>query len=76
MEHSLTFSASKHKKRCAIQLMVGKENQMHCYATVGRGSQDHKEKIPGGLSQQTMMGPMKGLNVTIGSRNRVVKYEN
>jgi hypothetical protein len=39
--------------------MVGKENQMHHYATVGRGSQDYKEQIPGGLSQQTMMGPTK-----------------
>jgi hypothetical protein len=27
--------------------MVGKENQMHRYATVGRGSQDYKEQIPG-----------------------------
>ncbi len=44
--------------------MVGKENQTHRYATVGHGPQDHKEQIPGGLSQQTMTGPTKGLNVT------------
>jgi hypothetical protein len=43
--------------------MVGKENQMPCYATVGCGSQDHKEQIPGGLSQQTMTGPTKGLRL-------------
>jgi hypothetical protein len=49
------------------------ENQTHPYATVSRGSQDHKEQIPGGLSQQTMMGHTKGLNVTTGSRNRVAK---
>ena len=67
----LSFQAQE--KRCAIWLMVGKENQMHCYATVGRGSQDYKEQIPGGLSQQTMMGPMKGLNVTTGLQNRVAK---
>jgi hypothetical protein len=73
MEHSLTFSASTHKKRCAIRLMVEKENQMHHYATVGCGPQDHKEQIPWGLSQQTMTGPMKGLNVTTGSQNRVAK---
>ena len=53
--------------------MVGKENQMHRYATVGRGSQNHKEQIPGGLSQQTMTGPTKGLNVTTGLQNRVAK---
>jgi hypothetical protein len=47
--------------------MVGKENQMHRYTTVGRGSQDHKEQIPGGMRQQTMTGPMKGLNVTTSS---------
>jgi hypothetical protein len=46
---------------------------MHRYATVGRGPQDHKEQIPRGLSQQTMMGPTKGLNVTTGSQNRVAK---
>jgi hypothetical protein len=53
--------------------MMGKENQTHCYATVGRGSQDNKEQIPGGLSQQTMTGPAKGLNVTTSSQNRVAK---
>jgi hypothetical protein len=53
--------------------MVGKENQTHRYATVGRGSQDYKEQIPGGLSQQTMTGPTKGLNATTGLRNRVAK---
>jgi hypothetical protein len=73
MEHSLTFSASKHKKRWLIRLMVGKENQTHHYATVGHGSHNHKDQILGGLSQQTMMGPMKDLNVTTGLRNRVAK---
>jgi hypothetical protein len=53
--------------------MVGKENQTHRYATVGRGSQDHKEQISGGLSQQTMTGSTKGLNVTTGLRNQVAK---
>ena len=56
--------------------MVGEENQMHRYATVSRGSQDHKEQIPGGLSQQTMTGPTKGLNVTTGVQNQVAKIEN
>jgi hypothetical protein len=54
--------------------MVGKENQMHHYATVGCGLQDHKEQIPWDLSQQTMTGPTKGLNVTTGLPNRVAKY--
>jgi hypothetical protein len=44
--------------------MVGKENLTHRYATLGHGPQDHKEQIPRGLSQQTMTGPTKGLNVT------------
>jgi hypothetical protein len=56
--------------------MVGKENQIHRYATEGRGSQDYKEQIPRGLSQQTMMGPTKGLNVTTGAQNQVAKIEN
>jgi len=60
------LSFQPQEKRCAIRLTVGKENQTHRYATVGHGSQDYKEQIPWGLSQQTMMGPTKGLNVTTG----------
>jgi hypothetical protein len=56
--------------------MVGKENQMHRYATEGHGSQDYKEQIPGGLSQQTMTGPTIGLNVTTDVQNQVTKIEN
>jgi hypothetical protein len=56
--------------------MVGKENQMHHYATVDRGPQDHKEQILGGLSQQTITDPTKGLNVTTGVQNQVAKIEN
>jgi hypothetical protein len=67
----LSFQAQE--KRCAIQLIVGKDIQMHRYTTVDRGSQDHKEQIPGGLSQQTMMGPMKGLNETTGLWNWIAK---
>jgi hypothetical protein len=47
--------------------MVGKENQMHRDATIGPGSLAYKEQIPEGLSQQTMMGPTKGLNVITGA---------
>ncbi len=46
--------------------MVGKENQMLHDATIGPRSQAYKEQIPKGLSQQTMTGPMKGLDVTTG----------
>jgi hypothetical protein len=53
--------------------MVGKQNQTHRYTTVGGGSQDFKEQIPEGLSQQTMTGPTKGLNVTTGLQNQVAK---
>jgi hypothetical protein len=57
--------------------MVDKENQMHRDATIGPGSQAYKEQIPKGLSQQTMMGPTKGLDVTTSARNQVAKiYEN
>ncbi len=44
--------ASKHKKRCTIWLMIGKENQMHHDATMPRSQDYGKEKIPKGLSQQ------------------------
>jgi hypothetical protein len=38
------------------------------------GLQDYgKEKIPEGLSQQTMTGPTKGLNVTTGLQNQAAK---
>ncbi len=56
--------------------MVGKENQMHLYATEGCGSQDYKEQIPGGLSQQIMTGPTTGLNGTTGAQNQVAKIKN
>jgi hypothetical protein len=49
--------------------MVGKENQMHRDATIGPRSQDYKEQIPKGLSQKTMMGPTKALDVTNGAQN-------
>jgi hypothetical protein len=49
--------------------MVGKENQMYCDATIGPGSQAYKEQIPEGLSQQTMTGPTKGLDVTTSAQN-------
>jgi hypothetical protein len=63
----LSFQAQE--KRCAIWLMVGKENQMHHDATIGPGSQAYKEQIPKVLGQQTMAGPTKGLYVTTGVQN-------
>ncbi len=53
--------------------MVGKENQTHRNDTVGHGPEDYMEQIPGGLSQQTVMGLTKGLNGTTGLQNRVPK---
>jgi hypothetical protein len=47
--------------------MVGKENKMHHDATIGPASQDYKEQIPEGLSQQTMTGPTKVLDITTGA---------
>jgi hypothetical protein len=53
--------------------MVGKENQTHRDANIGPGSQDYKEQILKGLSQQTMAGPTKILDVTTGVQNQVAK---
>ncbi len=49
--------------------MVGKENQTHHDATIPRSQDYGKEQIPDGLSQQTMTGPTKVLDVTSGARN-------
>jgi hypothetical protein len=60
----LSFKAQE--KRCAIWLLVSKENQTHCNANRPRVTRLHMEQIPEGLSQQTMMGPTKVLDVTTG----------
>jgi hypothetical protein len=53
---------------------VGKENQMHCDATMPQATRLYgKEQIPKGLSQLTMMGPTNVLDVTTGAQNRVAK---
>jgi hypothetical protein len=49
--------------------MVDKENQMHHDATIGPKSQDYKEQIPKGLSQQTLTGPTKVIDITTGAKN-------
>jgi hypothetical protein len=67
----LSFQAQE--KRCSIWLMVGKENQTEMGTNMPRVTRLHKEQIPKGLSQQTVMGPTKVLDVTTSVQNRVAK---
>jgi hypothetical protein len=56
--------------------MVGKENQTHHDATMPQSGHKNKEHIPKGLSQQTMTGPTKVLDVTTSANIESQKYEN
>ncbi len=77
MEHSfnsLIFSASNHKNEvCGLADGGQRESNApwHHY-TLGHKAIG-KEQIPKGLSQQTMMGPTKGLNVTTSLQNQITK---
>jgi hypothetical protein len=67
------------EKGCKIRCMVGKENQIHCNANRPRPGHKTMEHISRGLSQQTMTGPTKGLNVTTNARKlsrKNMKIEN
>jgi hypothetical protein len=69
----LFVSFQAQEKRCTIWRMVGRENQIHRDTNSPPPGHKTMEQIPGGLSQQTMTGPTKGLNVTTDARNQVAK---
>jgi hypothetical protein len=69
----LTFSASKHKKRGAQSGLWWAKTIKRTMMPVCPGSQDYKEQIPKGLSQQAMAGPTAALNVTTGAWNQAAK---
>jgi hypothetical protein len=66
----LSFQAQKR----GVQSGLWWAKRVKCTVTpISPGSQDYKEQIPKGLSQQTMMGSTKVLDVTTGAWNWVAK---